>query len=72
MDDVPQFVPEFDIDSSLVRNGAPADQYVPRALLTDTSTSPHCRYTGAFFPKAKHFVVVGGKFKDHLLARKLT
>jgi hypothetical protein len=64
MEDAPQFVPEFDIESSLVGNGSSPDQYVPRALLTDTSNSTHCRYTGAFFPKAKHFVVAGGKFKS--------
>jgi hypothetical protein len=29
-----------------------------------TSNSTHCRYAGAFFPKAKHFVVAGGKFKS--------
>lgn len=28
------------------------------------SESGQTRYTGAFFPKAKHFVVAGGKFKS--------
>jgi hypothetical protein len=28
------------------------------------SETTHCRYTGAFFTKAKHFIVAGGKFKS--------
>jgi hypothetical protein len=28
------------------------------------SDTTQCRYTGAFFPKAMHFVVAGGKFKS--------
>jgi hypothetical protein len=41
----------------------PRSRYFSRQPLA-VSDSTQCRYAGAFFPKAKQFIVTGGKFKS--------
>jgi hypothetical protein len=59
MNDEPQLEPEFNTELNLESQG-----YVRRHRALVVSEYTQCRYTGAFFPKAKHFVVAGGKFKS--------
>jgi hypothetical protein len=59
MDDERQFELKFDAE-----DGSSPEEDVPQRRTVTKSKGIQRRYSGAFFPKAKDFIVAGGKFQS--------
>jgi hypothetical protein len=64
MDDESHLEPEFLPEASLDEDGSSPEGYVPERRTVGVSEYIRRRYSGAFFPKAKDFVVAGGNFQS--------